>query len=141
MSCQPGLLMKHNLVLQPLCWCCAECGVHHEQNMCEEQHHMDVAQTSNNSVIAVRDLCCCLLPQGEALSTCCSGFRIAPLVVIYNVFHIKHGKLKTLTLLSDQTEIISCPFHFSSLTVLVGGTKNMFGCQAHCLKHVTSGHL
>jgi len=36
-----------------------------------------VARTSNNRVIAARDLYCCLLPQCEALHTCRSGFPIA----------------------------------------------------------------
>ena len=36
-----------------------------------------VAWTSNKRVIAARDLYCCLLPQCEALRTCCSGFPIA----------------------------------------------------------------
>jgi len=36
-----------------------------------------VARTSNNRVIMACDLCCCLLPQCEALRTCRSGFPIA----------------------------------------------------------------
>jgi len=39
--------------------------------------HIHVAWTSNNRVIAARDLYCCLLPQCEALRTCRSGFPIA----------------------------------------------------------------
>jgi len=61
-------------MLQLLRWRCVECVVHHEWNVREEQHHMYVAQTSNNRVIAACDLYCCLLPQCEALSTCRSAF-------------------------------------------------------------------
>ena len=39
--------------------------------------HIYVVQTSNNRVIAPHDLYCCLLPQCEALRTCCSDFSIA----------------------------------------------------------------
>ena len=36
-----------NLVLlQPLCWRCTKCTVHHERNVCEEQHDVYVARTS-----------------------------------------------------------------------------------------------
>ena len=45
--------------------------------MREEQHHVYVAQTSNNRVIAACELYFCLLPQCEALCTCSSGFPIA----------------------------------------------------------------
>ena len=45
--------------------------------MRKEQHHMYVAQTSNNRVIGMHDLYCCLLPQCEALRTCRLGFHIA----------------------------------------------------------------
>jgi len=67
------------VVLQPLRWRCAECAVHHEWNVREEQHPYTVyvARTSNNRVIAAHDLYCCLLPQCEALRTCRSGFPIA----------------------------------------------------------------
>ena len=51
-------------VLQPLHWRCAECAVHHEQNVREEQHHTYVARTSNNRVIS----------SGERLS--CTRLRI-----------------------------------------------------------------
>jgi len=64
------------VVLQPLRWRCAECAVHHERNVREEQHHIFVARTSNNRVIAARELYRCLLPQCEALRTCRSGFPI-----------------------------------------------------------------
>jgi len=26
-------------LLQPLRWCCVECVIHHERDVCEEQHH------------------------------------------------------------------------------------------------------
>jgi len=55
-------------------WRCVECAVHHERNVCEEQHHICVARTSNNRVISSGELYCCLLPQCEALRTCRSGF-------------------------------------------------------------------
>jgi len=51
--------------------------IHHEQDVHEDQHPYFVAQTSNNRVIAARDLHCCLLPQCEALRTCRSGFPMA----------------------------------------------------------------
>jgi len=54
-----------------------KCAVHHERNVCKEQHHIYVARTSNNRVIAACELSCCLLPQCEALRTCRSGFPIA----------------------------------------------------------------
>ena len=68
------------IVLQPFRWRCAECAVHHEQNVREEQHHIYVARRSNNRVIAARDLYCYLLPQCEALRTFRSGFLIATIV-------------------------------------------------------------
>ena len=39
--------------------------------------HIYAAQTSNKRVITACDLYCGLLPQCEALHTCCSGFPIA----------------------------------------------------------------
>jgi len=39
--------------------------------------YTNVGRTSNNRVIAARDLYCCLLPQCKASRTCCSGFPIA----------------------------------------------------------------
>jgi len=60
------------MVLQPLRWRCAECAVHHERNVREEQHQIYVARTSNNRVIVAGELYCCLLPQ--VLDTCRSGF-------------------------------------------------------------------
>jgi len=46
--------------------------------MCAKNNtHIYVARTSNDRVIAAHDLYCCLLPQCEALRTCCSGFPIA----------------------------------------------------------------
>jgi len=68
---------NEGMLLQSLRWRCAECAVHHEENVCEQQHHIYVARTSNNRVIAAHDLYCCLLPQCEALRTCLSGFLIA----------------------------------------------------------------
>jgi len=56
-------------VLQPLRWHCIECVIQHEQDVREEQHHIYVARTSNNRVIAAHELYCCLLPQREALHT------------------------------------------------------------------------
>jgi len=54
-------------------------AVHQERNVREEQHHIYVARTSNNGVIAAHELDCCLLPQYETLRTCRSGFLIATL--------------------------------------------------------------
>jgi len=56
--------------------------VHHERNVGEEKQYLLVAQTSNNRVITACELYCCLLPQCEALRTCCSGFPIATAVVL-----------------------------------------------------------
>ena len=67
------------LLLQPLPWRWAECAVHHERNVGEEQHHIYMTWTSNHEVISSGDLYCCLLPQCEALRTCRSGFPIATL--------------------------------------------------------------
>jgi len=52
-------------------------AVHHKRNAHEEKHHIYVARTSNNRVIAACDLSCCLLSQCEALRTCCLGFPMA----------------------------------------------------------------
>jgi len=41
--------------------------------MCANNTRIYMARTSNNRVIASGDLCCCLLPQCEALRTCRSG--------------------------------------------------------------------
>ena len=61
-------------LLQPLRWPYVECVIHHERDVREEKHHIYVARTSNNGVIAAHDLYCCLLSQCEALGTCRSGF-------------------------------------------------------------------
>jgi len=66
---------KEGMLLQPLGWRCAECAVQHERNVREDQYHMYVGRTNNNRVIMA--LYCCLLPECEALHTCCSGFPIA----------------------------------------------------------------
>jgi len=71
------------ILLQPLHWCCVECVIHHEQDVRKEQHHIYVARTSNNRVIAVHDLYCCLLPQYEALCTCCSSFSSRNKMVLW----------------------------------------------------------
>jgi len=68
------------MLLQTLRCRCAECAVHHERNVREEQHHIYVARTSNNRVISSGELCRCLLPQCEALRTCRSGFPITTLL-------------------------------------------------------------
>jgi len=70
---------KEGMLLQPLRCRCVECVNHRERDVREEQHHIHVARTSSNRVIAVHDLYCCLLPQSEALCTCRSGFPIATL--------------------------------------------------------------
>ena len=62
-------------LLQPRRWRCAECAVHHERNVREEQHHIHVARTSNNRVIVARDLYCCLLPQCDACALAARAFR------------------------------------------------------------------
>ena len=62
---------------QPLRWRCVKCVIHKERDVREEQQYIYVARTSNNRVIAVHDLCWCLLPQCEALRTCRSGYPIA----------------------------------------------------------------
>ena len=45
--------------------------------MCVKNNTIHVARTSNNRVIMACELYCRLLPQCEALRTCCSGFPIA----------------------------------------------------------------
>ena len=72
----PLCFIFYLLVLQPLCWRCVKCVIHHERDARKEQHHVYVAWTSNNRVISLGKLCCCLLPQCKALCTCCSGFPI-----------------------------------------------------------------
>jgi len=64
------------VVLQPFCWRCSECAIHRKPDVCEETP-IYVLQTSNNRVISLGDLYCCLLPQCEALCTCHLGFPIA----------------------------------------------------------------
>ena len=66
---------KEGMLLQPLSWHCAECTVHHQWNVrCAKNNtHIYVVQISNNRMIAVDELCCCLLPQCEALHTCRSA--------------------------------------------------------------------
>ena len=66
-----------NMLLQPLCWRCVECVIHHERDVCEELQCVYMARTSNNKVIMACDLYCRLLPQCEALRICRSGFPIA----------------------------------------------------------------
>jgi len=65
---------KEGMLLQPLWWHCIDCVIHHERDVHEEQQYVYVAQTSNNRVISLGELYCCLLPQCEALHTCRSGF-------------------------------------------------------------------
>ena len=43
--------MAFVVMLQPLRWCCVDCVIHHERDVCEEQKYMHVAQTNNNRVI------------------------------------------------------------------------------------------
>ena len=73
---------KEGMLLQPLRWCCVDCVIHHERDVCEEQKYIRVVRTSNNRVISSGDLYCCLLPRCEALRTCRSGFPIATLGTI-----------------------------------------------------------
>jgi len=68
---------KKEVMLQPLWWRCIDCVIHHERDVHEEQQYIYVARTSNNRVIAARELYCCLLPRCETLCTCRSGFLIA----------------------------------------------------------------
>ena len=82
----PGKITTQDNCLPDTCYCCnhsawvaLKCAVRHERIVREEQHHIYVARTSNNRVIAVHDPYCCLLPQCEALRTCHSGFPIATL--------------------------------------------------------------
>ena len=88
-------------LLQPLGWRCAECAVHHERNVREEQHHIYVARTSNNRVIAACDLYWCLLPQCEALRTCRSGFPTA--TGSKNSFRINFFRLQPIPIEKEDT--------------------------------------
>ena len=69
------------MVLQPLLWRWAECEVHHERNVREEQHHRYEARTTNARVILSGELYCCLLPQSKALRICRSSFLIATILL------------------------------------------------------------
>jgi len=80
---------KERMLLQPLSWRCAECAVHHEQNVHEEQHPIYVVWTSNNRAISSGELHCCLLPQCEALHTCYLGFSIATVAIIFICGNLK----------------------------------------------------
>jgi len=53
---------KEGMLLQPLRWHCIDCVIHHERDVREEQQYIYVVRTSNNRVIMVRGLYCCLLP-------------------------------------------------------------------------------
>ena len=33
------VVKKEGMLLQPLWWCCVDCVIHHERDVCEEQHH------------------------------------------------------------------------------------------------------
>ena len=68
---------KEIVLLQPLCWRCVECVIHHERDVRKEQNYINVVRTSNNRVTSSGDLYCCSLPQCKALRTCRSGFPIA----------------------------------------------------------------
>jgi len=41
--------MSRLALLQPLRWHCVECVIHHEQDVHEEQYHIYMVRTSNNS--------------------------------------------------------------------------------------------
>jgi len=80
-----------HLLLCP-CWCCnlsAGVTLHVRftaNGMCAKNNiHINVVRTSNNRVTSSGDLCCCLLPQCEALRTCRTSFPIASLVDIRTV--------------------------------------------------------
>jgi len=79
---------KEGMLLQPLCWCCVECVIHHEQDVRKEQQYIYVARTSNNRVIMTCELYCWLLPQCEALRICRSGFsdRNSAKILHSNIF-------------------------------------------------------
>ena len=62
---------KEGMLLQPLRWRCVDCVIHHERDVREEKHYMNVARTR---VIMACELYCCLLPQCKALRVCRSGF-------------------------------------------------------------------
>jgi len=76
-----GSLLKGGDVVATSQWCCVKCVIHHEQDVCEEEHQTYVVRTSNNRVIMACELHCCLLPQCEALRTFCSGFPIATVLI------------------------------------------------------------
>jgi len=48
-KCYHPQILVEIILLQPLRWRCAECAVHHKQNVCEEQYHIYVVQISNKS--------------------------------------------------------------------------------------------
>ena len=58
---------KEGMLLQPLRWCCVECVIHHERDVCEEQKYMYVARTSNTINNLVILCVCTLLSQTENL--------------------------------------------------------------------------
>jgi len=76
-SAPPAAVSWRRAWLQPLGWHCAECAVHHERNVREKQHHTYVARIQAIIVISSGELCCCLLPQCEALRICRSDVPIA----------------------------------------------------------------
>jgi len=85
--------LKNFRVLQPLRWRCVECVIHHQRDVREEQQYIYAERTSNNRVIAARELYCCLLPRCEALRECRSGFSDCNKGKL--CFHGKRKLLKT----------------------------------------------
>ena len=62
------------LLLQPLRWHCVDCVIHHERDVRDENHYINVVRTRDNRVIMTCELYCCLLQQCEALRVSRSSF-------------------------------------------------------------------
>ena len=82
--------------------------------MCTSNNiHIYVARTTNNRVIVVCDLCCCLLLQCEALGICHSGFPIATGTCSFGVgtFHRLDSSLLSMV---DSRPPVMCVLFFTS---------------------------
>jgi len=104
--------------------------------MCAKNNtHLYVVWTSNNRVISLGDVYCCLLPQCEALHTCCWGVPIATvtkmmLVITYLflfqqsfpnylriIFYLAFHHLlppQTISLVLSENMVLICIYFYSS---------------------------
>ena len=92
-------------LLQPLRWCCADCVIHHERDVREEQKHIAYAWREQAIIreIATHDFYCCLLPGCEALLACRSA-------VAARGENVQEGC--EISSLVEHTGLLPCPWLF-----------------------------